>query len=72
LVAIGCIIRGETPHFDYVAKMVQEGVLKVSLEQAIPIGFGVLTTNNEKQAKARYHVGKESVYAALELAALKF
>ena len=71
LVAIGCVIRGETPHFDYVCKMAQEGVLKVMIEDNIPIGFGVLTMNNLEQAKERYHVGGEAALAALELAFLK-
>ena len=71
LVALGCVIRGETPHFDYVCKMAQEGVLEVMLEDDIPVGFGVLTVNNKKQAQKRIHVGGESALAALELALLK-
>ncbi|MES2023327.1 MAG: 6,7-dimethyl-8-ribityllumazine synthase [Patescibacteria group bacterium] len=71
LVALGCVIKGETPHFDYVCKMAQEGVLKVSLENNIPIGFGVLTVNNLSQAQKRIHVGGEAVLAALELSLLK-
>ena len=71
LVALGCVIRGATPHFDYVCKMAQEGVLEVMLEDDIPVGFGVLTVNNLKQAKARIHVGGEASLAALELSLLK-
>ena len=71
LIALGCVIRGETPHFDYVCKMAQEGVLRVSLDQSIPIGFGVLTVHNQDQAKARIHVGAEAALAALELAKIK-
>jgi|SRR3989344_2092951 len=71
LVALGCIIRGETPHFDYVAKMAQEGILEVMLEDDIPVGFGVLTVENLKQAKKRVHVGSEAAVAALELALIK-
>ena len=70
LVALGCIIKGETPHFEYVCKMAQEGILKVMLEDDIPVGFGVLTVNNLKQAKERIHVGGEAALAALELALL--
>lgn len=70
LVAIGCVIRGETPHFDYVCKTAQEGVLRVSLDYALPVGFGVITVNNIKQAQARGHLGAEAVSAALELALL--
>jgi len=71
LVAIACVIRGDTPHFDYVCKMVQEGVLKVMIEDNIPVGFGVLTMNNLKQAKERIHVGGEAALAALELSSIK-
>jgi 6,7-dimethyl-8-ribityllumazine synthase len=67
LVALGCVVRGETPHFDYVCKMAQEGLLRVSLDHNIPIGFGVMTVNNLDQAKARLHIGGEAVLAALEL-----
>lgn len=67
LVALGCVIRGETPHFDYVCKMAQEGILKVSLEHNIPIGFGIITVNNLAQAEARLHLGAEATMAALEL-----
>jgi len=71
LVALGCIVRGDTPHFDYVCKMAQEGILKVMLEDNIPIGFGILTVNNLEQAKQRIHVGGEAALAALELSLLK-
>ncbi|MDD5721410.1 MAG: 6,7-dimethyl-8-ribityllumazine synthase [Candidatus Pacebacteria bacterium] len=71
LVALGCVIKGDTPHFDYVCKMAQEGVLKVMIEDNIPVGFGVLTVNNIKQARQRIHVGGEAALAALELALLK-
>ena len=71
LVALGCIIRGSTSHFDYVCKMAQEGVLEVMLEDDIPVGFGVLTVNNLKQARKRLHVGGEAVLAALELSFIK-
>lgn len=70
LVALGTVIKGETPHFDYVCKMVQEGILRVSLDQYIPIGFGLITANNLAQAQARPHLGAEAVRAAIELALL--
>ena len=71
LVALGCVIRGETPHFEYVCKMAQEGVLRVMLDHQIPIGFGIITTNSLEQAQARMHVGGEAVRAALELVKLE-
>ncbi len=67
LVAIGCVIRGETPHFDYVCKMAQEGALRVSLDHHLPVGFGVLTLNSLEQVPERIHVGKDAALAALEL-----
>lgn len=70
LVALGCIIKGETPHFDYVCKMVQEGVLRVSLDHSKPVGFGIITANNPAQADARKHFGADAAAAALELALL--
>ena len=71
LVALGCIIRGDTPHFDYVCKMAQEGALKVMIEDNIPVGFGLLTVNNIKQAQERIHVGGEATLAGLELSLIK-
>ncbi|MCX6705481.1 MAG: 6,7-dimethyl-8-ribityllumazine synthase, partial [Candidatus Woesebacteria bacterium] len=71
MVALGCVIQGDTPHFDYVCKMAQEGILKIMLEDNIPVGFGILTVNNLKQAKQRIHVGGEAALAALELALMK-
>lgn len=69
LIALGCVIRGETPHFDYVCKMAQEGILKVSLDHSVPIGFGILTVNNKRQAEERFQLGAEATVAALELVA---
>lgn len=68
LVAIGAVIRGETAHFDYVAKIVSEGVLRVMLDCAIPIGFSVLTTDTRDQAVARVKAGGEAVRAAIHSA----
>ena len=70
LLAVGCVINGETPHFDYVCKFVTEGVLRVQLDWKTPIGFGVLTCNNEAQAQARAHLGGEHLDAALQQAKL--
>ncbi|RJQ28642.1 6,7-dimethyl-8-ribityllumazine synthase [Candidatus Parcubacteria bacterium] len=71
LVALGAIIKGETPHFEYVSKIVSEGILRVTLDYGMPVGFGILTTFNEFQAKKRVHVGADAVRAALELACHK-
>jgi 6,7-dimethyl-8-ribityllumazine synthase len=68
IVALGCVIRGDTPHFDYVCKMVSEGVLKVSLDHTLPIGFGIATVNNLEQAIAREDIGADATVAALQSA----
>ena len=68
LVALGAVIRGDTPHFDYVCKMVSEGVLRVMMDYGLPVGFGVLTTENKDQALARLQVGGEAAKAAVQTA----
>lgn len=57
LVAIGHILKGQTPHFDFIASACAQGIMDVSLKQNIPISFGVLTTNDMKQAEARIKGG---------------
>lgn len=68
LLAIGCIIKGDTPHFDYVCEFATQGILRVQLDEHIAIGFGVLTCNDEAQALARANLGGEHLDAALQLA----
>ena len=68
LLAIGCVIRGETPHFDYVCQMAADGILAVQLAYNIPIAMGVLTCESEAQALERAHLGGEHLAAALQLA----
>jgi 6,7-dimethyl-8-ribityllumazine synthase len=68
LVALGAVIRGATPHFDYVAKIASEGCLRVMLDYGVPVGFGVLTCEDREQAAERLHVGGEAVEAALQAA----
>ena len=75
LIAIGCVIRGETSHYDIVSTQVAEGITKVSLDHHIPITFGILTTENLDQAKSRSggdkgNLGSEAALAAIELASL--
>ncbi|HTI05410.1 MAG TPA: 6,7-dimethyl-8-ribityllumazine synthase [Gemmatimonadales bacterium] len=68
IVALGCVIRGETPHFEYVAGEAARGLGNVALAHRIAVGFGVLTTDTEAQALARLDKGAEAVQAALETA----
>jgi 6,7-dimethyl-8-ribityllumazine synthase len=71
-IALGCVIRGETPHFDHICNAVTKGVLALNLELPVPTIFGVLTVNNEEQANERIggthgHKGKEAAIAALKM-----
>jgi 6,7-dimethyl-8-ribityllumazine synthase len=73
LVCLGCIIRGETPHFDYIASAVAHGIMVASQETGVPIAFGVLTTNTPEEALARAgegpsNKGWEAAMAAVQLA----
>jgi 6,7-dimethyl-8-ribityllumazine synthase len=68
IVALGCVIRGETAHFDYVAGEAASGIQLASLETGVPVAFGVLTVDNLQQALARADKGAEAVRSALEMA----
>ena len=77
IIALGCVIRGETSHYDYVCRFVADGVLRVQLDHHIPVGFGVLTVEDVDQANARsrsdaggHNVGADAARAVVELAAL--
>ena len=75
VVALGCVIRGDTPHFDYVAGECARGLMDAGLATGVPVIFGVLTTENLAQAEeradvARMNKGRESMEAALEMIAL--
>ena len=75
IICLGAVIRGETPHFDYVAGEAAKGLAHVSLESGIPIAFGVLTTNTLEQAIDRAgakggNKGFESAMTAIEMANL--
>lgn len=70
VVALGCIIRGDTPHFDYVASEAASGLQLAAIETGVPVSFGVLTLDRHDQAEARYEKGAEAVRTALEMADL--
>jgi 6,7-dimethyl-8-ribityllumazine synthase len=70
VIALGCVIRGETPHFDYVASEAASGLQLAGLETGIPVSFGVLTCDTREQAEARVTKGADAVRAALEMADL--
>ena len=68
VVALGCVIRGETPHFDYVAGESASGLQLAGIETGVPVSFGVLTCDTLEQAEARVGKGAEAVRTALEMA----
>ena len=75
VVALGVVVRGGTPHFDYVCRAVTDGLLRVSLDTCVPIGFGVLTCDTDEQAFDRAGLegshedkGYEATHAALSTA----
>src|SRR5918993_2439302 len=75
IVCLGCIIRGETPHFDYIASAVAHGITDAAGDTGVPMAFGVLTTDTAEQAGARSgpgpdNKGREAAAAAIEMAAL--
>ena len=70
VVGLGCVIRGETAHFDYVAGEAASGLQLAGLETGVPVAFGVLTVDTPEQAEARVEKGADAARAALEMADL--
>lgn len=75
VVCVGCVIRGETPHFQYIADAVAHGLMSAAGETGVPMAFGVLTTDNREQAEARAGEGRdnkgfEAAAAGVEMALL--
>jgi 6,7-dimethyl-8-ribityllumazine synthase len=71
-IALGCVIRGDTPHFEYVSRAVTDGVMQLNLLLPVPVVFGVLTVDNELQAAERIggkhgHKGKEAAITAIKM-----
>jgi 6,7-dimethyl-8-ribityllumazine synthase len=71
LAAVGCVVRGDTYHFEIVANESARGVMDVALEFGIPVANGILTTDTEAQAEARLDKGAEAVRVAVEMARLR-
>ena len=74
-ITLGTVIRGDTPHFDYVCKAITDGVLQLNLSLDVPVIFGVLTVDNEQQALERIggihgHKGEEAAISAIKMIAL--
>jgi len=75
LVTIGCLIRGDTPHFDFISAQVTNDLSRIAIEARFPVTFGVITCNTYEQAVARSSAGKsnkgwEAALAAIEMANL--
>lgn len=68
VIAVGAVIRGDTPHFDYVAGEGAAGIMRAQLDTGVPIVFGVLTTDTVEQARARLDKGAEFAATAVEMA----
>jgi 6,7-dimethyl-8-ribityllumazine synthase len=73
LACLGCLIRGETPHFDYIARATADGIMRAAQEHGVPVAFGVLTTNTAEEALARAgdgpsNKGREAARAMFEMA----
>ena len=74
-IALGCVVRGDTPHFDFVCQSVTTGITSLNLSLQVPVIFGVLTVDNEQQAKERIggihgHKGEEAAITALKMMVL--
>ena len=75
-IALGCVLRGDTPHFDYICKAVTDGILQLNLTLPLPTIFGVLTVDNAEQAQERIggehgHKGEEAAITALKMIILQ-
>lgn len=75
VICLGCLIRGETPHFDYIAQAVSHGIMRAAQATGVPMAFGVLTTNTMAEAQARAaadpdNKGREAATAAVAMARL--
>ena len=70
-IALGCVIKGQTPHFDFISQASTDAIMKLSINSKKPIGNGIITCLNMKQAKARKKKGAEAVYAVLSVLSQK-
>ena len=70
-IALGCVIKGETPHFDFISSATTDAIMKISIDSKKPVGNGVITCLNKKQAEARGKKGKEAAKAVLSVLSQK-
>jgi 6,7-dimethyl-8-ribityllumazine synthase len=69
--ALGCVIKGETPHFDFISSATTNAIMDLSVNYKKPIGNGIITCLNQRQAKARKEKGKEAVKAVISVLSQK-
>ena len=69
--ALGCVIKGQTPHFDFISSATTHAIMKLSIESKKPIGNGVITCLNMRQAKVRKNKGKEAAKAVISILSQK-
>ena len=67
IIALGCVIKGETPHFDFISNATTQAIMDISVNNKKPIGNGIITCLNKKQAIARYKKGKEAAEAVISV-----
>ena len=70
-IALGCVIKGQTPHFDFISQASTNAIMDISVSQKKPIGNGIITCLNMKQAKARKNKGAEAANAAISILSQK-
>jgi len=70
-IALGCVIKGETPHFDFISQASTNAIMKISIDTKKPIGNGIITCLNIRQAKARKRKGSEAANAVLSILSQK-
>ena len=70
-IALGCVIKGETPHFDFISQATTDAIMRLSIESKKPIGNGIITCLNMVQAKARSKKGSEATKAVLAVLSQK-
>ena len=66
-IALGCVIKGETPHFDFISNASTQAIMNISVDKKKPIGNGIITCLNKRQAKARGKKGKEAAKAIISV-----
>ena len=71
VIAVGCIIKGETPNFDFISKSITDGIMQLSILHKKPVGNAIITCLNKEQALARFNKGSEASLAVLEVLKIK-